>query len=490
MPRPDSSRAIERLHPGWTLFLPLFAFTALIICPEERRLYTALASSAIYALMQFALPQCRWRLDHYLCPVNIALFLLLLKLVVVPVLIMTVGAESRVITLLPSMSAMEGAVRIDTLAYSAFCLGLALAPQGPLTSGSPSIAIALARTPGVGVNWLFVGFGLIGFASAFGTLPRMVVYFLHPEEVTAIQQELDGTWTGVIAMFLRPFLAFALVIWWARAVDDPARRGAQRPVVVGLLAAIGITLANLTFSFNRAAFVFPLLCMAAVYSARIRRIPLGVSALVIAVILPVLIAVGNYRSGLEAGQQTKEPSLTAAIGETSENIQAYSGGPQYTGLFYDRIGWGERLYGGTTLLASIMSPVPILGKGFRQTSGPALFNYAIYGTFAIEDQIIPLATELFANFHAPGVMAGFVLLGVFLSQCERWFDATSSTFAAFVIQYMSLWAAMLAVWSISIYSQILIYFFVPIYFHLAMIKARTWLKGFRYPDSPAYGVAP
>jgi hypothetical protein len=252
--------------------------------------------------------------------------------------------------------------------------------------------------------------------------------------------------------------------------------------MAGLVAAIGITLANMTFSFNRAAFCFPLFCMAAIYSARIRRIPIWSSLALLAVALPVLIAVSYYRSG-SAMPNAKPVQTQSGLVEASENIQAYSGGPQFTGLFYDHIGWGQRPFLGSTLLASAMSPVPVLGKTFRDGSGPAIFNFALYGVTGIEDQIIPLATELFANFHAPGVLAGFILLAFFLNQAERWFAPAQSMFAAFAIQYVAMWGAMMACWSLAIFSQILIYFFVPIYFYLAVLHLRSWLKGF---DNPRY----
>lgn len=295
--------------------------------------------------------------------------------------------------------------------------------------------------------------------------------------MTEMKENMEGTWTGLLTTILRPFLAFGLVAWWANSKDSGSP--AWRSSLVGLVAVVGITIANLTFSFNRAAFVFPLLCLAAVYNARVRRIPFGVTILAVALFMPLLIAIGSYRSTPETGGASAETTLAEAANDVSENLQAYAGGPQYTAIFYDRIGWGERPYGGSTLIASVMSPIPVLGKSFRETSGPALFNLAIYGTLGIEDQIIPFSAELFANFHLPGVIFGFFLLAMFLSQAERWFVASQSMFFSFFVQYISLWVAMLAVWSAAIVSQIAIYFFVPIYFYLGSLYTLAWLKGFQ-----------
>ncbi|MBY0508266.1 MAG: hypothetical protein K2X03_30415 [Bryobacteraceae bacterium] len=460
-------------HPALTLALPFFALTALIAGPAERRLPIALLSSSVYALMTWLFPRCRWRREHYFCPVNVALGLFLLKLVVGPILIMLTGPESSVLSILPTYSTMQGAILIDVIAYVAFCLGLTYAPREFRMPRSSALSSALLHSPSQSFIWLFAVVGIFGFVSAFDSIPRLVEYFVDPAQSAITQQDLEGTWQGLLGTVLRPFFAFSLIAWWARTADHAS--GALRPALTGFVAALGITLANITFSFNRAAFMFPLLCLAAVYNARIRRIPFGFTTAGLAMLLPVLIAIGAYRSGENTSNTATQAS---SFIEISENLQAYGGGPQFTGLFYDRIGWSERPFGGSTLLASVMSPVPVLGKGFRESSGPALFNAALDRGPGVEDQIIPFATELFANFHLPGVIAGFALLAYLLSQAELWFSAARSTFTAFAIQYAALWAAMLAAWSAAIYSQILIYFFLPIYFYLGYLGALTWLKSF------------
>ena len=454
-----------------------------MLCRPDRLLYTSLISTSIYALMPWIFPSCRLRVDHYFCPMNVALVLMSLRLAVVPMLVMTTGPESRVLAVLPSLSSMEGALLIDTLAYVAFCLSLALAPRRLIIPRSSVISHLLSQTPSVTMTWAFAAIGILGFFWAFGSPHNLMAYYSDPDQTAEFQKSLDGTIIGLFSTILRPFFAYALVAWWSRVADDSIARDTPRgrswrPVIVGLVAAVGIMAANITFSFNRAAFVFPVICLTAVYSARLRRIPLGATVMAMMLILPLLMAVETYRAGLQPGAKKTEATLASIMGGISENVQAYSPGPQYAGLFYDKIGWGEHLYLGSTIVYSIMTPVPLFGKSFREDNGPALFNYALYGFHGNEDQIIPYSTELFANFHAPGVIAGFMLLGLFLSQTERWFHAAQSTFAAFSIQYVSLWAALLVVWSISVYTQILIYFFCPIYFYLAVFHARAWLRAF------------
>jgi hypothetical protein len=155
-----------------------------------------------------------------------------------------------------------------------------------------------------------------------------------------------------------------------------------------------------------------------------------------------------------------------------------------TAVFYESLDWGNRLWGGTTLISSVMSPIPILGKGFRDTSGPVVYNHAIYGTSGIDDQIPAYVAELFGNFHVPGVVAGFIALSLLLAMFESWLQAVKSTFGAFIIQYIAVWGALLAVWSVSVYVQILFYFLGPVYLYLAATHAGALLR-----RSPASSIS-
>src|ERR1700719_4678552 len=209
------------LHPGWTLALPLLALTAVIVSPPERRLTTVLVSATVFALMQWLLPRCRFRTDHYFSPVNVALILLLLKLVIAPILVMAVGSGNDMFVAEPSRESMERAVFIDLVAYIAFCLGLAFTSQRDCVPRASSMIAVLSETPGSVVVMVFAAVGLLGFVLAFGSSSRIVEYFLEPSTVTEIQREHEGNWSGFLGLVLRPFLAFALVAWWARSVDRP-----------------------------------------------------------------------------------------------------------------------------------------------------------------------------------------------------------------------------------------------------------------------------
>jgi hypothetical protein len=455
-------------------------FGALMFCLPERRIWGGLASAVAFMGAQWVLPRCRFRTDHYLGPANIALALMLLRLVVIPALIMLTGAESRVLSYLPSVGSMQQAVLIDTVAYVALCVGLSWGQAAPLSGP------LAGPGPGTELTVIYLTLGVTGFLAAFGSPGRIVEYFM--ESRGQFQEEADGTFVALAGTFLRPFLAFGLVGWWSKQVDSgPVRKRLWWLTLAGLFVAVSVMFANLTFSFNRAAFVFPLVSLFVIYSARVRRIPVGIAAMGVLTAVPILMALETVRSNRMIGAETDvNLALERVLKDVSETVQGYGGGPQYSALLYERVGWGDKLYGGATLLASVLSPVPILGKGFRDTSGPAIFNRTLYDTGDVEDQIIPFTSELFINFHLAGVMFGFVGLGLLLAAAQQWLNEAGSTFAAFSIQYVGMWMAMLAAWSISIFSQIAIYFFGPIYFFIAAVKLVAWL---RTEGSRASGVA-
>ncbi|MGD1091601.1 MAG: hypothetical protein ABSB35_06350 [Bryobacteraceae bacterium] len=493
---PLKTDKLRLLHPGWTLALPLLALTAVIASPPERRLLSVLASASVFALMQWLLPRCRFRADHYFSPVNVALLLLFLKIVIAPILVMAAGAGNDLFVAAPSRESMEGAVLIDSIAYVALCFGLAFTPQRRIERRKPSMIAVLSETPGPAFVLVFAAVGLLGFFLAFGSPGAMVDYFLNPSAVMDTSGQTEGTWSGFLGTVLRPFVAFAFVAWWARSLDFPRHAGKWWPALTGAVAAIGITIANLTFSYNRAAFVFPVIAVVAVYSARIRRISPVVTASALAVLLPVLFAIGNYREKTKVGASSPADAslFQASLRDASDQVQSYAGGPPLEGLFLDQLGWGDHLYGGSTLVASALSPFPILGKSFRESSGSTLYNRTLYGMPDFDDQIIPFSAELFVNFHAAGVLAGFLGLGLLLGRSELWFAAAGSSFGAFVVQYVSMWCAMLAVWSLSVFSQIALYFLWPIYLYWAAVQTRAWLRGMR-PHSvavsiPSLGEAP
>ncbi|MEP7353100.1 MAG: hypothetical protein ABI824_07695 [Acidobacteriota bacterium] len=477
-----SRPAVQYGRPQWTLCLPLLTLTALVLAPPDLRLISSVFACITFVLMQWLIPECRFRKDNIYCAQNLAFALFLMRLVIVPVLIMAVGPVQSVLPFLPSKESMEWALVIDVFSFIGFCLGMRYMSARPLSRTHGTIAAALSRVPSRGLVIAFVVLGAIGFVVAFGSIGRFLEYFRDPYTDGQLTKELSGSWKGFLGTVLRPFLAIGFVSVWARQLDISFHRNKAWKYLAGAaVLAVAIVIANLTFSFNRAAFLFPLASLIAVCNVRVKRISLAMIGTLAACAIPFLISLGHYRTTpVPVGVEYEVPkTLFASFEDLSEHIQIYMTGPQYTGFFYQETGWGQHLLGGSSLAASALSPIPILGKGSREISGLAIFNRAIYGNLGYEDQIIPLDCELFANFHLPGVVLGFFGLGMLLASLQRLFDSVTSAFGLFTIHYVGIWGAMLTVWSLAIYVQILFYFCIPFYTFLALNALRKLIRSTR-----------
>jgi hypothetical protein len=217
--------------------------------------------------------------------------------------------------------------------------------------------------------------------------------------------------------------------------------------------------------------------MLTVLMARGKRVSLGVlvlagSSLIIVLLLAPFYAIFR-NTGLTGSRTAVELLSDPAISDFfTENIdlidtvQMYGSGPQYMGYLLEQSHWGTRPYLGSTLFPSLVQPLPIVGRTFSESSGPVVYNEMIYGTPEIFDQIVPFASEMFLNFNVFGIVAGFCFLGVIASWLQRGFERATSSLEVYIWQYTAVWVLFLIMGSISVVTQILFYFYLPIFFLL------------------------
>ena len=211
----------------------------------------------------------------------------------------------------------------------------------------------------------------------------------------------------------------------------------------------------------------PMIAVAAVYSARVARLRFIPLVLAAALVYPIAVGVGAYRSGGISVDEVMNEAALVNLGMENHDwvgtVQVYGAAPQFLGFMLERGQFGRDLYWGRTLISSTLYPVPVLGKPFRPTSGVVIYNEMIYGSSGFLDQNVPFQGELFLNFHLAGVLAAFAILGWLTIRLQALFDTATQPIEQYIWMVVAIWLLFLIQGSLSVVSQILIYSFWPIY---------------------------
>jgi hypothetical protein len=112
-----------------------------------------------------------------------------------------------------------------------------------------------------------------------------------------------------------------------------------------------------------------------------------------------------------------------------------------------------------------------------------IFNELIYGDTVSLDQIIPLAGELYMNFHLAGVVLGNVLLGYVLVWLQRKFMAAPNPVESYAWLMMALWVVFPG--NLSVSSQMYVYSFWPIYSYFVAKRLWSWTSATAFPHDQA-----
>lgn len=127
-----------------------------------------------------------------------------------------------------------------------------------------------------------------------------------------------------------------------------------------------------------------------------------------------------------------------------------------------------------TLIASLLEPIPIIGKAFREQSGPYIYNVAYHQSLDSQDKVIPTAGELYYNGGYFLVGLGYAVFGV----VYRWLDAAFKSnvpvnppLAAAFFYVMLLFSATLLL-GITVLVQFMVYNAAP----ALLIIAANWSR--------------
>jgi hypothetical protein len=463
---------MHRVGP-WSVLTAYLGAALFLVASHGDRFPAALASILVFAGVTAFVPGAKPLGQPILCPLNVALVAFFLQLVVVPLLVCFFGPFRSVLPFTPTDANINVAILINAVAFGAFSFGcwafVARPPTGPEEQTTRQVW-TFSRT----TILAFAALGVAGIAIFFGSPSALVDYFSDPGPNLDID---GGSLRTVSGLILKPFLGIACVMAWCLWVERNPNAAPRTALLVTLATALGIALVYASFTYNRGSIVAPLVALLAVYGARVRRIPLRAVLIVGLVALLAVTAVRAYRDRtLPNGTIDNQPTLQRIVNNSdfNEELQIYAGGPQFLGYLLQETHHARNLHYGETLFSSAMSPIPIVGASFRPLSGVTFYNELVYGSTNFHDQIIPFQGELFINFHLPGVLLGFFLLGLGIRWVQGRFERAPTALQAFAWQYGAIWLAFLVAGGVAGASQVFVFFFWPIY---ALAAWAGWRRG-------------
>ena len=461
----------------WALGINAIAVIGFACAPGAQEYPLATVGIVAFLLVQACLPACRISLSAPVCPTNIAQGYYWVQLVLVTVLMGYFGFSQGTLPYLPSKGAINVAIAVQVVGYLAFCVayecfGRVNGARTVLTGGRAGRPEGWLGEAAPGTAYLIVPFavlGLVGFLFTHGGVAGFIDYVASPVQ-QRLRAEQATTVQAAAGSFLKHFLGFAVVLAWSWWLGRARRR---KGPVIAVTAGVVIVLLIANFSYNRGTMLGPIVGVAAAFSVHVRRIPFKGVVLAGVLALCVALVFGWYRSA-----DLDITDLSASLVEDARShdgvvdfVQIYASAPQLTAYMIE--GLEGKFYYGETLLPSLVYPIPVLGKPYRERSGTGIFNELIYGDADDVDQVIPLDGELFINFHLAGVVLGNVLLGCFLAWLQVKFVAARNAVESYAWVVVALWTVFPG--SLAVISQMYVYSFWPIYSYFAVKK--FWPRG-------------
>ncbi len=447
---------------AWAIGLNGMALGVFAFSPFASTYPLAVLGIVAFLFVQVVMPACRPNLETPLCPGNLAQGFFWIQLVLVPILIGYFGVSLGQLPNLPSSGGMNLAIVLRVIgylafsaAYQCFCKPAPRSEESQLEASSdmPSPFFIIAS---------FAVIGLIGWLLFFGGVGGFLEFASTPAEERERRMEAT-TLAGAAGNFMRHFLGFAIV--WAWSVWIGGSRGRINWLLAGCGTLMVIALlAVANFNYNRGAMLAPALAIAAAYSVHVRRLSLTLVGVAGVVVLAGAFAFGWYRSTNLQITDLAQEEISSPLGDPQglvDTVQIYASPPQMTAYLIDDLDLDNRSYGGSTLLPSVVYPIPVVGKPFRESSGVYIFNEMIYGDPDMFDQNIAYDAEMYMNFHVAGVAVFYFLLGGLHSLLQVRFLRATRPIDSYIWLVLSIWTVFPG--SLPVLSQLCIYSFWPIY---------------------------
>ena len=337
-------------------------------------------------------------------PKNTMLFIWLNKLLLIPIELIFIGNKVASFDLKNQHLVTE--ISIVLLSCVAFGVG-----WGSNLFKFPKYEFPPLRVAGQ-LAIVFISISLFSLILLYGSLSNYWAGAIFTYATREALEQVSGTFVGFFANVGQRFWPFGLILFWylwTRKYKPLSQRYWQVPWL--LLSMIG------TLSSNRTNMIFPFLTFLSILWPKweVRR-KWWLVTLVFSLIFLVLFF-GHIRVQPFLDPERIHELFHIYWSDTNyiwSAHQLYFGTPyQISPLLTDTNSTNTTF----TLLASVLEPVPVLGKAFREQSGPFIYNLALNKEFS-QDQVIPMAGELYYNGGYLLLIAGYIFFGI----VYRWLD--------------------------------------------------------------------
>ncbi|MFN8344689.1 MAG: hypothetical protein U0X91_06785 [Spirosomataceae bacterium] len=333
-------------------------------------------------------------------PKNIILFIWLNKLLIIPMELIFMG--NKITRLNPKNQPIHLEIIILLVSCAAFGFGW----QSNLLKSKTQELLPIRTAKPWAI--LYISIALVSLLLLYGSLSAYWAGAIFTYATREALEQAGGTFIGFFANVGQRFWVFGLILaWylWSRNYRASSRWYWHLPWLFLCIAG--------TLNSNRVNMIVPFLTFASVMCAQWKAHRKW---------WIVAIAFGSLFLMLFYGHIRVQPLLDGEI--IQELFRVYVDDKNY-------IWSAHQLYFGTpyqispllndpnssfTLWASVLDPIPILGKAFREQSGPYIYNSAINNPS--QDQVIPVAGELYYNSGFLLVAIGHFLFGI----AAHWFD--------------------------------------------------------------------
>ncbi|RDB07138.1 oligosaccharide repeat unit polymerase [Runella aurantiaca] len=389
-------------------------------------------------------------------PKNLMLFVWFNKLVIIPLEIIWIGNRIPVEHHLNQDISTE--ICITLVSFGTFVVGWTCFSKKKIHR--LMIPLPFLNT------WASVYFlvALISLSLLYGSFENYISGAIFTY-VTREIVEQNATLLGLLANIGQRFWAFGVLLAWYKWRRKKGKLHGLRHILWLILCLAGI------LSSNRSNMVYPLLTlMSVMYGGWKTRHPFW-----LVLLLLILIALSLFFGYVRVQSSLDTEGITLLFHNYLEHDEYITYAHQlYFGSPYQITPLLSIENPSSTLLASILDPIPVIGKAVREQSGPYIYNLAYHQSLVSQDKVIPVAGELYYNGGYFLVALGYTAIGV----VYRWLDYTfkhnvliNPPLAAAFFYLTMLFNATLLL-SLSVLMQFLVYNAAP----ALLIIAANWSR--------------